>query len=138
VEPAEKSCRGCSNVLPIDSFSIRNERKNGRRSRCKQCESRTYKEYADKNLGRSRKSNLKLKYGVTEEMYLSTLASQDGKCGICGATESGRRDTPWLLVDHNHTTDKVRGLLCHPCNVAIGMIEKNNINLKSVEKWIKR
>lgn len=137
VEPSEKFCRGCNQTLPIDSFSIRTERKNGRRPRCKGCESRTYKEYSDKNLGRSRKSNLQSKYRITENNYLAILSAQGGKCGLCENTESGRKDSPWLYVDHNHATGVVRGLLCHNCNIAVGMIEKNNINLKLIQNWIK-
>jgi hypothetical protein len=137
VEPLEKFCRGCSATLPIALFGIRSERKNGRRARCKQCESRTYKEYSDKNLGRSRKSNLKAKYQLTENDYLAILSTQNGKCGLCENTESGRKDSPWLHVDHNHSTGVVRGLLCHNCNIAVGMIKKNSINLKSIENWIK-
>jgi hypothetical protein len=136
-EPLEKLCRGCNRTLPIDSFSIRTERKNGRRPRCKECANKAFGAWSEQNPGRSRKSNLKQKYGMTEQTYFATLASQNGKCGICEATESGRKDTPWLLVDHSHTTNKVRGLLCQPCNIAVGMIETNNIDLKSIEKWIK-
>jgi hypothetical protein len=40
------------------------------------------------------------------------------KCGICGATDPGRA-TAWLL-DHNHKTGMVRGLLCSNCNLGIG------------------
>lgn len=138
VEPLEKFCRGCTTTLPIDLFSIRSERKNGRRARCRQCESRTHKQYSEKNPGRSRIRNLKSKYNMTEEQYFAILATQDGKCGLCENTESGRKDSPWLHVDHNHITGVIRGLLCHNCNTAVGMIEKNGINLKSIEKWIEK
>ena len=33
-------------------------------------------------------------------------------CWICGAAPKTRR----LHIDHDHKTDKVRGLLCHSCN----------------------
>jgi hypothetical protein len=52
------------------------------------------------------------------------FADQDGKCAICGLAETvGKLPqglvTP-LTVDHDHKTDKVRGLLCNKCNVGLG------------------
>lgn len=44
------------------------------------------------------------------------LVAQDGKCAIC-------RRRKKLCIDHCHTSDLVRGLLCHGCNVAVGMCE---------------
>lgn len=46
------------------------------------------------------------------------LAAQGGVCGCCGSASPGHM-RGWML-DHNHTTLKVRGLLCYPCNVRIG------------------
>ena len=40
------------------------------------------------------------------------------------------------VVDHNHSTGKVRGYACHPCNTMIGYIENNNINLDRVKNII--
>lgn len=39
-------------------------------------------------------------------------------CSLLG-TKSG------LLVDHNHTTNIVRGLLCNNCNTALGKFKDN-------------
>ena len=50
--------------------------------------------------------------GVTIEDYDLMLAGQDGVCAICRNPPKVRR----LDVDHNHSTGRVRGLLCHRCN----------------------
>ena len=66
---------------------------------------------------------LKLKkYGLTEESYQALLRAQEGRCAIC-ATDQPLRCRSLLYVDHCHTTGTVRGLLCHPCNAAIGLLK---------------
>ena len=51
------------------------------------------------------------------------VKSQLGVCAACGKPETRTRNgiVLGLVVDHNHTTGKVRGLLCQSCNIAIGM-----------------
>lgn len=64
--------------------------------------------------------NIKVNYGITLEEYDKILFNQNGKCKICGK-ENGKRYKR-LHIDHNHATGKIRGLLCHSCNVAIGFL----------------
>lgn len=52
-------------------------------------------------------------YGLAPGEYAALLATQGGKCAICGRA-SGK--TRRLAVDHDHETGEVRGLLCKPCN----------------------
>lgn len=47
---------------------------------------------------------------------------QGGRCAICIEERE-------LVVDHNHTTDVARGLLCHRCNILLGMIETGPAHL---------
>ena len=51
------------------------------------------------------------------------LKIQNGKCAICG-----ERKDKTLVVDHNHKTGEVRGLLCGHCNHVLGFA-KDNINI---------
>lgn len=60
------------------------------------------------------------RYGLTIEQYDMMLKQQKGVCASCGAAPNKNR----LSVDHNHTTGKVRGLLCVPCNRLIGHLER--------------
>lgn len=59
------------------------------------------------------------RYGLTVERYDEMVAAQGGNCLIC---EKPPRDGAQLAVDHDHTTGTVRGLLCRPCNLAIGTL----------------
>lgn len=56
------------------------------------------------------------KYGLTREAYLSILAKQRGKCAICHRPPELIRPYRHLAVDHDHTTGRIRGLLCFVCN----------------------
>lgn len=70
---------------------------------------------------RRRRHHLKL-YGITLDQYYQLYAAQDGKCAICEIKAEV------LNVDHNHTSGKVRGLLCHFCNLGIGNL-RDDLNL---------
>lgn len=66
-----------------------------------------------------RHTRLKRKYGLTPDQYNQMLVSQNYQCKICGITaEQERYGT--FHVDHDHQTGKVRGLLCHNCNMGLG------------------
>ena len=60
-----------------------------------------------------------LRYGIPPAEVLSMLERQRGVCAICGEVRGKRR----LSIDHNHETGQVRGLLCGPCNMALGALK---------------
>ena len=56
-------------------------------------------------------------YGITNSDYEVLLQKQNGVCAICGnKNKAGKR----LVVDHDHKSGVVRGLLCNTCNIGIG------------------
>lgn len=68
-------------------------------------------------------------FGITFEQYNEMLAAQGGVCAICEQQDqaiskhTGKgRD---LAVDHCHSTQRVRGLLCSHCNGALGFARDN-------------
>lgn len=65
-----------------------------------------------------RKSRLKRKFGISVEEYNTVLQKQQGQCGICGVKRTDIKTT--FSVDHDHSTGRVRGLLCHECNMGLG------------------
>ena len=79
--------------------------------------------------------NLKKYYGINLETYNAMLTSQNGVCLVCHCTnKSGKR----LFVDHDHVTKKVRGLLCHSCNAAIGLLREDPALLRLAMEYLER
>ena len=81
------------------------------------------REYRVKYPERTRATNWKVKYGITPNQFYDTLAEQNNKCAICNRDMNDYGKI--FCVDHNHTTGKVRGLLCDPCNYGLGFYEKH-------------
>lgn len=67
-----------------------------------------------------RRSKLRQKYGLTLEDYDKMLNSQNGVCFICKERKRRR-----LAVDHDHSTGRIRGLLCDVCNWNVEWYIKN-------------
>lgn len=62
-------------------------------------------------------ANHRWRYGVTKDDKQKLLASQGGVCACCGGVDTTAHG--WH-TDHDHETGKVRGVLCHHCNVMLG------------------
>lgn len=64
-----------------------------------------------------------INYGITLDDYNKMFEEQEGRCKICKTHQSEMKKA--LHVDHNHQTGKVRGLLCHNCNLALGRLKED-------------
>lgn len=91
-------------------------------------------------------NNLKATYGISLQDYLAILAAQGGGCAICGIEEGGGREQDNRLhVDHDHSCCPgkkscgkcVRGLLCHHCNVAIGLMHEDPFVLVAAVEYLR-
>jgi len=79
-------------------------------------------------------------YGLTEEDYTYLLVKQNGCCAICKTNVSTRDKTgnpQRFSIDHNHTTGKVRGLLCGRCNTALGLFLDDTKSLEQAIIYLK-
>jgi hypothetical protein len=68
------------------------------------------------------RARLKAKYRLTLDEYQSLIKRQGGLCAICGRrppVKQGRHTG--LVIDHDHKTGLVRGLLCQRCNYGLGV-----------------
>jgi Recombination endonuclease VII len=59
------------------------------------------------------------KYNLTAEEFDALYANQDGRCAICRMPQLEDE----VHIDHDHRTDKVRGLLCNLCNTGLGLFK---------------
>lgn len=74
------------------------------------------KRWREANVERHADNHARWNYGVEPGTYAALLAQQTGKCAICETTPNGTR----LAIDHDHSSEKVRGLLCNSCNQGLG------------------
>jgi dCMP deaminase len=60
------------------------------------------------------------------------MMDESDRCSICGAVD------PELIVDHDHETGEIRGLLCYSCNIALGYYEKDRFLVDLFEAYLER
>ena len=76
--------------------------------------------------------NLKMRYGITLAQYEELCDAQRGRCLVC------KDDNERLVVDHCHTSGKIRGLVCGPCNLALGQAKNDPARLVALAKYLWR
>lgn len=144
----KKYCPKCKKVKDLDEFSTM-KTKGKIASHCKVCAREMLEVYYNTEAGKAvkkydyirnklRQKNNKLKkdFGITYDEYTQILKEQEDKCAICGRTEEENKKM--LAVDHCHKTKKNRALLCSSCNICIGFIEKNNLDIDKIKEYINK
>jgi len=74
-------------------------------------------------------------YGISQAEFDTLLLNQGGVCAICG-TNKWNKNGP--TIDHDHKTGKVRGILCQPCNSALGYIQDNPKTAQAMAVYLKK
>lgn len=94
--------------------------------------------YREKEIEQSHRARLKRR-GLTESQYKKLFDEQNGFCAICRQPEISIRmgRIRNLAIDHNHTTDKVRGLLCNRCNRGLGYFLDRSALLEAAVSYLK-
>lgn len=110
-----KWCPECAEILALDEFGLDNGKA---RVYCRPC---------------ARILDIARRRQTTPE-HIRALRSR-GHCEICGTTDSGSRP---FHVDHNHTTNVIRGLLCNGCNLMIGRAGDDPAVLRNAAGYIRR
>ena len=115
-----KTCTRCREEKPLDAtnFPPHNRTKSGFDSWCRQCRA-TY---------RSEIARGKFRDVISDE-DLKELKATTKECVICGAEEN-------LVVDHDHGTGAVRGMLCNHCNRGLGHFRDDPVLLEFAAQYL--
>lgn len=134
-----KTCSRCKQNKEDHEFRVDKRMICGLRSQCRKCEISYQRQHRKDNPDlykeRDRASKLKGNYNITSTEYNSLLVKQDGKCVICGAHYT--KLNKGLVIDHNHNTNEIRGLLCSNCNCVLGLVYDNIDILKEMIKYLR-
>lgn len=95
------------------------------------------------NYEKDRNRRLKKKFGIDLQEYWILFENQDGCCALCNKHADELKEiyprykySP-LHVDHDHTTGKIRGLLCVGCNTSLGRLGDNEESILKVLEYLK-
>lgn len=123
-----KTCSNCNQNKSLDQFYKRtySSGKIGTQHNCKACAAEVRARYYKPH------SKIRYQLGLTVEQVEKIIAPQT--CAACGAEGPKVR----LCIDHCHTTNKVRGLLCHQCNTALGLLQDNIDRVRQLEEYLEQ
>jgi hypothetical protein len=132
-------CKKCGVEKDISEFFTNQEAGHRTHYHCKACHLADGRERAKRlraeHPEKIRDAKLKAMYGISLETYNQMLEAQHGVCLICGEDnnrvnyKTGKPEN--FAVDHDHATGKVRGLLCHRCNIAVGLFEEFSTHISA-------
>lgn len=95
------------------------------------------RDWRAKNPRKQRAYDLKASYGATPEQTAAILAWAGGPCSACGKQlikfGTGLDDA---CIDHDHSTEVVRGLVCGACNRALGLVKDSIEHLRRLEAYL--
>lgn len=123
-----RRCNSCENWLSYEAFNKDKNSRYGIQSKCRACRPK-------ESVEQKRKYRLKRQYGITLEEYTALLEAQNGVCAICG-TSNPPGSHGILVVDHDHETGGVRGLLCCNCNTGLGMFGDDPERLTQASRYL--
>jgi len=126
-----KTCFKCKTQKPFLEFYSDKTRKGGFSTYCKACQAKYYKENRIEKLNKARTRN----YGITLEEFNKKIIQQNNACDICKLPFVPHKNP---CVDHNHTTGKVRSLLCTHCNAGIGHFKESIQIMQSAQEYLKK
>jgi hypothetical protein len=119
--PAEhKYCPTCRQCVPYSEWHRTRGTRDGLVSECKACRK-----------VRARRDYLKRTFGLTQEDLAVLIASQGGTCAIC-------REGKPEHIDHDHKSGRVRGVLCGPCNMGLGLFKDDPRRLEAASDYLHR
>ena len=117
-----KKCSVCKQVKSLDHFHRQPNGTFGRSAYCASCANERRRVRGRNRQGDplARKHALWNRYRLRPEDVARMREQQGDVCAIC------KNVMIKACIDHCHSTGKVRGILCHKCNIKLGAIEDTN------------
>jgi len=133
-----KNCLRCKKLKELAAFSkhkinLKKGYKDGFQNYCKKCGSSYYQQHRKKIREKAKTSYLQKTYNISLEDKKNLLILQLSKCAICKKKLELKSTTH---IDHDHTSGKIRGILCHNCNRGLGYFKDNPRFLKTAIKYL--
>jgi hypothetical protein len=129
-----KRCVHCRHFKPRSAFYRAPAASDGLQSWCKACVADRVKRWQTDHPDRATYLGRRWRHrqrGLFAGDYARIAAEQNGRCAICG-------DVAELVIDHDHEDGRVRGLLCNPCNVALGLLADEPGRLRAAAAYLER
>ena len=124
-------CPECEMELPRIEFGKRGDR--GCAAYCYACaRQRAKTERRRRKNGRA--ILLQRKLGENKHVYDQLILEQGGVCAICGEDNGDKA----LVIDHDHETNRLRGLLCQKCNSGLGILGDTESALERALKYVRQ
>ena len=118
-----KRCPACGETKPFSDFAqSKSVGQRGCSTYCKACNVKRMVKWQRDNRERYRERVRNWRFGVTTKQWNEIFEKQGRCCALCRSDHSNSK-YDWQS-DHNHETGQFRGILCLPCNIALGMFEE--------------
>lgn len=137
----KKQCSKCKETKLVKHFHNNKSTKDGKSGYCKECRKIVTPEQRERDNRKRREEQRPRKYvlkkfNMTIEDYETLLIEQNGCCAICNRHHS--EFTRRMPLDHDHTTNAVRGILCDTCNLGLGIFNDDINQLKKLLTYLKQ
>ncbi len=121
-----KICSKCNQSLPESSFHKRTYSSGniGLQPKCKKCSTKNRRQYYKPH------EFMRRKFKLTEQQYAELISNNN--CEICNRVLKKK------CIDHCHSTNIVRGVLCNNCNTALGLVGDNVSVLEEMIKYLQK
>lgn len=119
-------CRVCKEYKEQGDFPKNASYSSGYATLCKSCNSFSTKKFREKNPFYLQARTYRITQEQVEQMYKESVG-----CEICGKQDQRR-----LVIDHDHGTGKIRGLLCDLCNKGIGLLRDDKAVVQKAYNYL--
>lgn len=132
-----KTCSKCDKEKVISEFAKNPSSKSGLSNKCRECFNAQVRARYTKD--DRRRHHLRYKFGLSLEQYEQMIEDCDARCPAC------KRQSTDLHIDHDHRCCSgksscgkcIRGLLCGPCNRALGLLQENEEAILGLLEYIR-